>query len=241
MVTTDGRLRKFVNLEDHQETLRGRHYYPEWIAPLAKSSINGKIGVALTRQGDILVFFDGTLQLTYRFGRWQFWNHTYLLTILQSLARAQRVQKKLLGKVTNAIYRTSLTVSFRRSGGLFVLLKNRNYVSKMVRPGDAIDDQVRLDTDQKLDQALPGETIQGLPVLLASEIAGLDGAVVLNNFGELVAYGAVLQPRKRGRLTGSEGSRTKAAIGASHYGLVVKISSDGDITIYYDGKKFVSI
>jgi acylphosphatase len=34
----------------------------------------------------------------------------------------------------------------------------------------------------------------------------------------------------------AEGSRTKAAIGASNYGLAIKISSDGDITVYAAGK-----
>lgn len=46
---------------------------------------------------------------------------------------------------------------------------------------------------------------------------------------------SVLQPRRSGKLRGTEGSRTKAAIGASNYGLAVKISSAGDITIYYKG------
>ena len=63
--------------------------------------------------------------------------------------------------------------------------------------------------------------------------------VVLDNGGRILAYGAVLDPKKKGRLRGTEGSRTKAAIGASNYGLAIKISSDGDITVYHDGEKFI--
>jgi DNA integrity scanning protein DisA with diadenylate cyclase activity len=62
--------------------------------------------------------------------------------------------------------------------------------------------------------------------------------VVLANSGKILAYGAILQPKKVGRLRGSEGSRTKAAIGASNYGLALKISSDGDMTVYYKGEEF---
>jgi hypothetical protein len=57
----------------------------------------------------------------------------------------------------------------------------------------------------------------------------------------MLAFGAVLRPKKSGRLRGSEGSRTKAAIGASFYGLSVKISSDGDITVYHKGREFITI
>ena len=73
------------------------------------------------------------------------------------------------------------------------------------------------------------------------ELASLDGAVVLENSGRILAYGAVLQPKKAGKLRGAEGSRTKAAIGASNYGLAVKISSDGDISIFYEGREFIHV
>jgi DNA integrity scanning protein DisA with diadenylate cyclase activity len=74
-----------------------------------------------------------------------------------------------------------------------------------------------------------------MPRAILVELAALDGAVVLDNTGRLLAYGAVLEPRRRGRVDAAEGSRTKAAIGASNYGLAVKISADGDITLYADG------
>ena len=73
------------------------------------------------------------------------------------------------------------------------------------------------------------------------ELASLDGAVVLDNMGKVLAYGAVLQPKKAGKLRGTEGSRTKAAIGASNYGLALKVSSDGDITVYHEGKEFIRV
>ena len=80
-----------------------------------------------------------------------------------------------------------------------------------------------------------------LPRSVAVELASLDGAVVLNNSGRIVAYGAVLTPKRAGALRATEGSRTKAAIGASNYGLSLKISSDGGITVYHDGKQFIEV
>lgn len=88
---------------------------------------------------------------------------------------------------------------------------------------------------------LKEHTIQSLSRVVAVELASLDGAIVVDNSGHILAYGAVLDPKKAGRLRGSEGSRTKAAIGASNYGLALKISADGDITVYYDGDAFIKV
>jgi hypothetical protein len=62
-----------------------------------------------------------------------------------------------------------------------------------------------------------------------------------NESARVRAYGAVLNPKRAGRHRGTEGSRTKAAIGASKYGLALKISSDGGITVFHAGKEFISI
>ncbi len=49
----------------------GSRYYPLWCEDLATKARRGRIGLALTRQGDILVLDGGHLTFTYRFGRWQ--------------------------------------------------------------------------------------------------------------------------------------------------------------------------
>lgn len=173
--------------------------------------------------------------------RWQYWNHAHLVHLLRDLARAQRVPRSILGRVVGAIYRAALDVSFRRSGGLFVILHNRRNVSEVVRHGEAIADGKREKMDLEFDAVIVKHAIQSLPRAVAVELAALDGALVFANSGRLLAYGAVLQPKKAGKLRGTEGSRTKAAIGASNYGLAIKVSSDGDITVYSEGKSFITM
>ncbi len=225
-----------------KKELSEKHYYPDWAEALARASRSGRCGIALGRQGDLLIFDNGTLRFTYRYGKWQYWNHAHLVYLLRDRARAQRVPKKILGRVVGAIYRASLDVSFRRSGGLFAMLHNRKYLHDVVRIGDAIGDSSRRSaTDREFDEFIQEHNIQSLPRVVVVELASLDGAIVLDNSGQIRAYGAVLQPKKAGRLRGTEGSRTKAAIGASKYGLAVKISSDGDITVYYEGKEFIKM
>lgn len=242
-VASGGHLLDFVDLEQFAtgKTTSAKHYFPEWSADLARASHEGRCGVSLTRNGELLVFDEGSLRFSYRFGRWQYWNHTHLIDLLRNLTRVQRVPPALVGRVASGVYRAALDVSFRRTGALFVILRSEANLRQFVRYGDAIGDSARSDTDRQLDNALGAGTIQAMSRRLTAEVASLDGAVVVNNRGRFLAYGAVLQPRRRGRVAGTEGSRTKAAIGASHYGLAVKVSSDGDVTVYHQGKRFVSV
>jgi len=238
----DGTVLNFIDLERFEkQKLTEKHYYPYWAKPIASASRAGRCGIALSRQGDILVFDEGTLRFSYRFGRWQYWNHAHLVKLIRDRAKAQKVLPAVLGRVVGAIYRAALDVSFRRSGGLFVILHNSRNLRDIVRKGDKIADPTRSATDLEFDAIIGGHTIQSLPRAVAVELASLDGAVVLANSGLILAYGAVLKPRRAGRLRGTEGSRTKAAIGASNYGLAIKISSDGAISVYYQGAEFITI
>lgn len=241
-ISANGKILDFVDLDRFgKKDLTEKHHYPDWAEPIARASRSDKCGIALSRQGDILIFDNGTLRFTYRYGHWQYWNHAHLVYLLRNRARAQRVPQEILGRVVGAIYRAALDVSFRRSGGLFVILHNRKHLNEIVRVGDAIDDSRRSATDRQFDEVIREHNIQSLSRVLVVELASLDGAIVLDNSGRIRAYGAVLQPKKAGRLRGAEGSRTKAAIGASKYGLAVKVSSDGDITVYHEGKEFIKM
>ena len=235
-----GQLVDFVDLDRFdQRRLTTKHFFPSWAEPMARASRDRKCGIALSRHGDLLVFDEGSLRFTYRYGRWQYWNHSYLITLLRDRARAQHVEPSELGRLIGEIYRSALDVSFRRSGGLFVVLRNAANIRKIVRPGDEMGAPGRSPADIAFDRAVGGG--KGVPRAVVVELASLDGAVVLNNSKAILAFGAVLTPKKIGRLRGSEGSRTKAAIGASFYGLAVKVSSDGDITVYHKGREFICI
>lgn len=239
LVSGHGALLGFFELGRAEAT--GSRYYPEWCEDLATEARDGKIGLALTRQGDVLVLDEGHLTFTYRFGRWQYWNHTHLVDLIRNTARVQKVPPKLVSVVVRAVYRAALDVSFRRSGGLFVLLRRRKSLQEIVRVGEAVDDARRDVLDAAFDRSVTPAKVQSLPRPVLAELASLDGAVVFGNNGDLLAYGAILEPKKKGRITGTEGSRTKAAIGSSNYGLSIKVSSDGDITVYVQGKELLAV
>jgi DNA integrity scanning protein DisA with diadenylate cyclase activity len=107
--------------------------------------------------------------------------------------------------------------------------------------GDAVGDSGRDRVDESFDAALAPLTVASLPRSVLADLASLDGAVVLANTGRILSYGSVLEPKKRRGILKAEGSRTKAAIGSSNYGLALKISSDGDITVYVGGAELIRV
>ena len=237
-----GRLVGFVALQDTRSALGRGSYFPEWARRIVKAAGQSGVAISLTRNGDVLVFDGRSLRFTYRAGRWQYWNHAHLIHILSSAVRVQHVPKQVVSRLVGSVYRDALDVSFRRSGGLFVLLRNQKKLHELVRAGDAAGDHNITPLDREFRRALTGGQRKGLmsrAVLV--ELAALDGAIVLSSTGQILAYAAVLAPKKRGRVRAEEGSRTKAAVGASNYGLAIKVSSDGDITAYHKGKKLISI
>ena len=244
VVSANGEVVDLVDLEQFErEKLTEKHFFPNWSERIARASRAGRYGIALSRQGDILIFEEGTLRFSYRFGRWQFWNHRYLVELLRDQAREAGVNRSELGRIIGPIYRAALDISFRRSGGLFVILKKRDNVRKLIRSGDGVGDDRRLSADADFDEIFEGKTIMTLHRAIAVELASLDGAIVIDRKGQIKAYGAVLKSGGKAAKKGTrvEGSRTQAAIAASHFGLAVKISSDGEITVFANGSEFISV
>jgi len=99
IVSTNGRVLDFVDLDKYErKALTEKHYFPDWTEAIARSSRKKRCGISLSRQGDILVFDEGTLRLTYRYGKWQYWNHSHLVNLLRDRARAQHVLPSLVGR-----------------------------------------------------------------------------------------------------------------------------------------------
>ena len=63
-----------------------------------------------------------------------------------------------------------------------------------------------------------------------------DGAIVLDQEANLLSFGAILGHSAAGGAIAGEGSRTAAAVAASHFGVVLKVSEDGAISCYRGGQ-----
>jgi hypothetical protein len=90
-----------------------------------------------------------------------------------------------------------------------------------------------------------GASVTSLDPAVLEGLAGLDGALVTDREGVLLAFGAILRHDAHS-LSGSdrvfstdvvEGARTTAALVASRFGPVLKISEDGIVSCFLDGTR----
>ncbi len=90
-----------------------------------------------------------------------------------------------------------------------------------------------------------GGCVTRLDAAVLEALAGLDGALVADSSGRLLAFGAILRHDVHA-LAGcdlasppalAEGARTTAALVASHFGPVLKISEDGIVSCFLDAAR----
>ena len=113
---------------------------------------------------------------------------------------------------------------------------------QLVAPADRLDLPARLElagavpvSRREILHLLEGRTATDLDQSVLSTLASLDGAIVVDRDGRLLAAGAILRhPQSDELLQGGfiEGARTTAATAASRFGPVLKVSEDGEITFY---------
>ena len=84
-----------------------------------------------------------------------------------------------------------------------------------------------------------GRDVTGLDPSVLEGLAGLDGALVTDRAGALLAFGAILRHDASSLPDSStaEGARTTAALVASRFGPVLKVSEDGVVSCFLNGAR----
>jgi hypothetical protein len=149
--------------------------------------------------------------------------------------------------VARRLFQTALDLSDARQGALFVVLRRPlEALGELVTTDDRLDmEPVGALTDpdapsrRHLLHVLAGRTVTELDASVLAALATLDGAMVCEPNGQLLAVGAILRhpstaPGAMGGVV--EGARTTAAMAASHFGPVLKVSEDGLITCFDGGR-----
>jgi len=196
----------------------------------------GHVCMLLTPNGEMKIFANGVQVFLFRDGRWR-------------LTDAERKYSLWTGAIGNVelaerLFGAALNLAEDRRGGLLVVLDDPSTARKLVSRNDLLsplpdrgEHPVAGSKDQ-LHYLLHQKRVLDVPSAVLETVARIDGGIVLDRDSNLLAFGAILRHPDLADLhpDNIEGGRTTAAISASRFGCVLKISEDGMISFFRNGK-----
>lgn len=236
LANSEGRLLDIIDVErwsasatEQRLAIAGaRAYHPHARA----TAHHGHVCAVLTPSREIKVFADGAEVFAFRGAAWH----------LLDLQAKSRLWTDAVGNDTLAarLFQTALDLANAREGALFVVLRDPASLVSLVAPADRLDVPMppgTTETPSRRDllHLLEGRLAMELDPNVFAALASLDGATVVDRAGRLLAGGAILrhpiidEAQQRGVV---EGARTTAALAASRFGPVLKVSEDGVITFF---------
>jgi hypothetical protein len=242
LANSEGRLLDIIDIErwasqvSRHQTLQvpcAKPYQPHARATLQQ----GHVCAVLSPSREIKIFAEGAEIFTFRGAAWH-------LLDLQAKYK-QWAEAVGAGALAMQIFQTALDLADAREGALFVVARETaNAVEQLVAPADRLDVPPHAGggrdgkpSRRDLLDLLEGRSLTDLDPNVLAALASLDGAIVVDQNARLLAAGAILRHPPSAELEGVvEGARTTAALAASKFGPVLKVSEDGIIT-FFDGEK----
>ena len=251
LANSEGRLLDIIAID---RWVREAFRNPELQVPCAEvfqpharaTTQQGNVCVVLSPSREIKVFAEGAELFTFRGGAWH----------LLDIQAKYRLWAEAVGDEPLAmrIFQTALDLADAREGALFVVVRDpANAVPPLVAHADRLEAALSPGEEEArggrhmaaapsrrdLLRLVEGRSITDLDSSVLAALASLDGAMVTDRTGRLLAAGAILRHPPLEDLRESsvvEGARTTAAIAASRFGPVLKVSEDG-VTTFFDGER----
>jgi hypothetical protein len=252
LVDRQGDLARMIDIARWAEASQGGeplvHPCPRQYHSHAKATCSGgHVCLVLTPSQEIKVFAEGTLMFSFNDARWR------LLDIPSKFAVwCAAVGLSGWRDLALTIFQAALNLCESRLGALFVVLRDPlNSVPQLIAPADQISWDVMGDDPQDPENLSPrhakrvlhhvvrGMKLSDLEPSVLEAIGCLDGAVVTDQNGRLITFGAILriapETLEMGRAV--QGARTLAGLAASLHGPVLKVSEDGYLTMFLKGRR----
>ena len=189
------------------------------------TAAGANICLVLTPNGEIKIFSSGAQVFHFLEGRWH----------VTDMREKYREFHAAIGDTVLAqrLFTVALNLAERRRGGLFVVLDREEFAAGLVAPEDLLESQPA-GFSKRVHYLLRRKSVTELEATVLQSIARVDGGIVMDRMGRLLAFGAIL--RTTGEpMAAQEGGRTTAAVYASRFGLALKISEDGAMSFYRSG------
>jgi hypothetical protein len=190
------------------------------------TALLGGLGLYLRSDRSIWTFVDGQPLLVRRGEHWR----AFPFELAASLSRMIG-DSRAASLVSNAAF----LISAQPLGAILAIVEDADALDGIVPTKDRYDlrddiDPLAMRTETRLHHLIDAEDLDERTI---ARLAGLDGATILDRSGQLLAYGAIVSSSE----SQHEGARTAAARTLSEAALIVlKVSVDGDITVFRGGK-----
>jgi hypothetical protein len=203
----------------------------------------GHVCLVLSPNQEIKLFAGGAQSFAFAHGRWRILDPASKFAVWEVA-----VANPALARV---LFQTALDLAECRQGGLFVVLAHPSQaVGRLIASHDVLADEVPDAPPAELTPGDPfakralhylsrGRTVLDLDPPVVEALASLDGALVSDRAGRLIAFGAILRHDAASlpEPVTAEGARTTAALIASRFGPVLKVSEDGIVSCFLNGAR----
>ena len=232
LVNPEGMLVELVDVEQFSGVSHAKHTpvpSPARYRPHSLATVHGgHICLVLTPNGEIKIFAGGVQVFHFLEGRWHLTDiREKYHQFHQAIGRADFAER---------LFTAALNLAENRRGGLFVVLDNPESARDLVASDDLLDERVPTASKAQVHYLLYQKRVLEMELSVLQSIARVDGGIVMDREGRLLAFGAILR-HSGAILAAQEGGRTTAAVHASRFGLAVKISEDGLVSFYRGGAK----
>ncbi len=231
-----GRWASGIGKSDHPDLPCARDYTSHALATRS----GGNICLVLSPNQEIKLFANGAQAFAFAHGRWRILDPAHKYAVwANAVARPD---------LARTLFQTALDLVESRQGGLFVVIDDPDSaVGRLISPHDLLAHEVPGGPPAELAPGDPlakralhylarGRSVVDLDPSVLEAIAGLDGAIATDRSGRLLAFGAILRlDPSASSSTIAEGARTTAAMIASRFGPVLKVSEDGIVSCFLDG------
>ncbi|MEA3544579.1 MAG: hypothetical protein U9R69_05085 [Thermodesulfobacteriota bacterium] len=197
--------------------------YRETLSLLAKAG-GGSFAAYVNKTSEIEVILDSNKLLIWRKGYWNIYDPDIMREFLR-----EKLDKRSIEHLVWSIY----ALSKARHGTVILVADDQGRDLETLRKG-SVGGQDSL--SRALIRHMLGTKIGTLKRSgELSRILSSDGLTVINRNGELIDTGIIVDTSKAGDLV-TGGGRTTAATAASYFGCVIKVSEDGPVELFRDGR-----
>ncbi|MCM1438714.1 MAG: hypothetical protein NC131_05815 [Roseburia sp.] len=215
---------------------------PYRFSSFGNACTNGKLGIILTVQGDVLFVKKKKLIFAKRNNEWHSYDYDAFNRALFKDVPEMHVDAMQKNARIKMIYLTCLDVAFARTGGCLAVCVDDNVkeLKKCINHNDIhvpFNKKERVDHNYKrkvLEDVVINKTIfHELLRKARQELLGVDGATVITTDGQFITTGAIMDNNFKNELKDMHGgARTKIAMKLAEFGIAIKISADGYIECY---------